>query len=80
MKKAEGLPLNIVIIAIIALLVLVVLVVIFSSSARNFVFGTKSCTGTYSGTCKAQCGEGEAGVSNTDCQKTEATPICCKAI
>ena len=80
MKKGVSLALNTIIIAVIAILVLVVLIVIFSSSARDYVFSTKSCTGTYGGVCKAECEDLEAAYRSTDCKKDDAMPVCCVAI
>ncbi len=54
-KKAQGLPLNVIIIAAIALLVLVVLAVIFLGRSGGFAESTKSCA-TQGGQCLEDCG------------------------
>lgn len=55
-KKAQGLSLNIVIIAAIAIIVLVIMVVIFGGRMRLFGRGISVCEGVCSAT-KAGCGD-----------------------
>ncbi len=45
MKKAQGLSLNVIIIAAIALIVLVLLIVIFSGKIGQFRTGVSTCSG-----------------------------------
>lgn len=77
-KKAQGMPINTIIIAIIALVVLVVLIAIFTGRTAIFGKGTAACPGT----CNYDsCPEGTvlyAGNFTTD--KTGAScagKICC---
>lgn len=72
MKKAQGLPMNVIIIAAIALIVLVVIVVIFTGKARTFTAETGSCA-SQGGKCaqslippQQSCPAGWATISNKD--------------
>jgi len=49
MKKAQGLSLNVIIVAVIALVVLIVLVVIFSGRAKFFSTTTSETAGQFTG-------------------------------
>jgi hypothetical protein len=51
LNKAQGMPLNVIIIAVIALLVLIVLVFIFTGKSTLFKKGVESCEGK-GGICK----------------------------
>ena len=51
-KKAQGLPLNVVIVAALVLIVLVVLVVIFSGRTQKFTEGTEEIEKDFSGWLK----------------------------
>lgn len=53
MKKAQGMPLNVVIIAALGLLVLVVLAIIFAGRSGMFVSQSDRCDTKYKGTCVA---------------------------
>jgi flagellar basal body-associated protein FliL len=55
-KKAQGLSMNVIIIAAIALLVLVVLVAIFTGKMGDFTGGLKDAEGDSSKTCSEQDG------------------------
>ena len=54
-KKAQGISMNVIIIAAIAIIVLVIMVVIFSGRMQLFGKGVSLCEGTCSAT-KAGCG------------------------
>lgn len=71
-KKAQGLPLNVIIIAIILLIVMAVVIYIFVGGATDFDKGLKNCE-SKGGVCKAQCSEGEAGIPSI-CAEGE---LCC---
>lgn len=84
-KKAQGLPLNIVIVAALVLIVLVVLVVIFTGRTQRFTEGTKEVETQYkaasceipgtSRKCMAydgtanQCPDGRIYIGVMDCQE-----------
>jgi len=84
MKKAQGMPLNVIIIAVLVLVVLVVLVIIFGGRIGSFGKGTQATenqfqaskceiagTGRYCGPCNA----GDTEVKGTfDCTQC----CCCK--
>jgi flagellar basal body-associated protein FliL len=73
-KKAQGMSLNVIIIAVIALLVLVVLIFIFMGKTKIFTKETTSCT-SRGGTCETSCAPGYLRQSGTECEKQEL--ICC---
>jgi len=54
-KKAQGLSMNVIIIAAIAIVVLVIMIVIFSSRVQLFGQGTNTCQGTCVA-LKSSCG------------------------
>ena len=64
MKKAQGLPLNVIILAILGLIVLVVLAVIFTKQTGNFSRAS-SCE-SRGGECIAQTG---------DCASVQGKPV-----
>ena len=73
-KKAQGMPVNVIIVAALALMVLVVLVVIFSGKVKLFSESLQSCTAKQ-GQCKpSPCQDNYASISNTECKKPET---CC---
>ena len=72
-KKAQGMSLNVIIIAVIALLVLVVLIFIFMGKTKIFTRETASCT-SRGGECLQSCAPGYLRQSGTDCPEGE---ICC---
>ena len=93
MKKAQGMPMETIIISIIVILVLIVLVFIFIGKFNIFGKTTKSCS-SQGGVCTSvyddvkctllgcSCGSDMVYVSNTDCEGTEkeltkVTSICC---
>jgi len=75
-KKAQGMPVNVIIIAALALIVLVVLVVIFSGRVRIFSITLEDCEAKQ-GSCKTGCDPNtEAKITNVKCPK-EKSAICC---
>ena len=78
MRKAQGLSLNVIIIAAIALIVLVVISVIFASRSQIFGTETRSCTNK-GGTCRDDgCLDNEAKIgdsTNTDCPNECCLPV-----
>jgi hypothetical protein len=83
MKKAQGISMNVIIIAAIALLVLVVIVAIFSGRMgvfnKNLNDNSKNtCEAPY-GACKAACDTGEVQVFGRTCTDT-TKPMCCNKV
>jgi hypothetical protein len=74
MKKAQGLPLNVIIIAIIALIVLAVIIAIFAGKIQLFGKGVSDCKAK-GGECRdfGECKPDEAPVSGL-CGEDK---ICC---
>jgi len=60
-KRAQGLSLNMVIVAAIALIILVIIVAIFTGNLGRFGVGVSACS-TKSGVCKESCVEGETAI------------------
>ena len=83
-RKAQGLPLNVIIVALIGLVVLVILLAIVSGKMK--VFGKKAADcKTKGGECKtkAQCDESTdrfRQIEGTDCDKDNALNVCCLTI
>ena len=77
-EKAQGMPLNMIIIAVILLVVLVVVLSIFSGNIGKFSKDLQSC-GTRSGVCKPDnCGEGEIKIEGVGCPKQNNNEqVCC---
>lgn len=82
-KKAQGLPINLIIIAVIALIVLIVVLAITTGKLKTFGKGISncvarggSCTGTQEGT-GYKCGAGEVYLPGTDCEPNSG---CCQKI
>ncbi|HIH42261.1 TPA: hypothetical protein HA246_01315 [Candidatus Woesearchaeota archaeon] len=82
-KKAQGMPINVIIIAVIALILLVVILAITSGKLKVFGKGTANC--------KAQGGDCEpvtfcvkpkyTDVLGTDCEsRTDGKTLCCIAL
>lgn len=85
MKKAQGISLNVVIVALIAIIVLVVLIVIFSGRTKFFGETIQTCE-SKGGSCRAdtndngQCPTGYIKQLGTDCESRDPnTPLCCTA-
>ena len=58
MKRAQGLPLNTIILAILAIVVLVALILIFSGQINYFYTNSRACPGTCSETLSCDNGVG----------------------
>ena len=76
--KAQGMPLNVIIIAVILLIVLVVILSIFSGNIGKFSKDLQSC-GTRNGQCKPDnCGDGEVKIEGVGCPKSgDKEQVCC---
>lgn len=69
-RKAQGMSLNVIIVAVIALIVLVVLAVIFAGKVKFFGGQTQSTATQYSGQkCKIPGVTAECSSDPADCQK-----------
>lgn|SRR3989338_7540994 len=92
-KKAQGMPINIIIIAAIALIVLVVLVVVFSGKFGKFGTGVDDTANSFKNMCEipgtsrecvssiAQCTPDkgtEIRGKFSDCEKKSSGSICCE--
>mgnify|MGYP001173580196 CR=1 FL=1 len=73
-KKAQGISMNVIIIAAIALLVLVVLSVVFMGRMGIFSSGSADC-GNQGGTCLDECGPGQKAFSGATCEADDQD--CC---
>ncbi|HLD43397.1 MAG TPA: hypothetical protein VJB08_05435, partial [Candidatus Nanoarchaeia archaeon] len=76
MKKAQGLPLNAIVIAALVLIVLVVLILVFTGRIGSFVGGVQNCE-AQGGSCKASCDPTEAPLGDRDQTSCGATAVCC---
>lgn len=84
MKKAQGMSLNVVIIAALVVLVLIVLSVIFIRSSGTFVDRVASCS-VKGGKCAPVCGDmiygtEEYSIPDYDAKCSDASEICCLKI
>lgn len=92
-KKAQGMPLNVIIIAVICLIVLVILVVIFSGKTGKFGKGVDETADSFKNMCEipgtsrecvASIGQCTPGIGNeirgtfSDCEKKGFGSICCE--
>ena len=77
-KRAQGMPVNVIIIAAIALIVLFVLAALFTGKIRGLSQDLESCA-TKQGQCKdSPCGPNEAIVTNAKCDKIGGKEqVCC---
>ena len=76
-KKAQGMPINVIIIAALALIVLFVLIYIFTSQSGKTVSTLESCAGV-GGRCTEEgrmCLDNEVEKTNSKCPKD--TQKCC---
>ena len=79
-KRAQGMPINVIIIAALALIVLVVLAVIFTGRVKIFSESLQSCAAKqgsceqYRGTQPKCPSSNQAVITNTDCEKNK---VCC---
>lgn len=92
-KRAEGLSMNIIIIAALAIIVLLILVLIFTGQIKVFTGTLRSCTDmggkcvsssdcspTASGKTECRCpSEGMVKLPNGDCGANSGS-VCCKQI
>ena len=76
MKKAQGISLNVIIIAAIALLVLVVLSVIFLGRTGMFARKTADCL-QQGGTCKVSCDTTAGEIPYTSYTCDTEGEVCC---
>ena len=84
-KKAQGLPMNVIIIAALAIVVLVVIIVIFTGRVQLFGRGLGACDGQCAAN-RAQCPADYAAIPTKNCDDNgDGTPeikgagFCCKA-
>ncbi len=79
MKKAQGLSVNIIIIAAIALVVMVIVVMIFAGKMSGFVDTSESCSSS-NGQCvpSEDCDEQYQKIIDADCENEDH--ICCLTI
>ncbi|MBT5021366.1 hypothetical protein HOK51_10110 [Candidatus Woesearchaeota archaeon] len=78
-KKAQGLSLNVIIIAVLALIVLVILVMALTGKMSVFNRGASDCV-SKGGTCKpvtVGCNSFEQPLLGTNCAKLEPSQQCC---
>ena len=83
-KKAQGMPINVIIVATLALIVLVVLTVMFTGRTKIFAETLQSCAAKQ-GQCEAGplcSGNNKVVIANTNCPETEQDKkekrnICC---
>jgi hypothetical protein len=76
-SKAQGMSMNVIIIAALAIIVLIILVVVMTGKFNLFGTTTRSCS-AQGGECKEECGDGEAKMHFTDCKDiNEDLPVCC---
>lgn len=78
MTKAQGLSLNVVVIAALGIIVLVILVIIFSGKADLFGKSLTNCQ-EKGGTCSGSCGPEDYVIKNTNCNndKDLTNDLCC---
>ncbi len=78
MKKAQGMSLNIIIVAVIALVILVVLILSFTGKWKVFGKSTVACEGKGAGAqCLPKCADGFLTDRNTDCPSRIPNSVCC---
>jgi hypothetical protein len=77
-RKAQGMSLNVIVIAVLVLIIMVVLVVMFGSKVKFFGTSTVSCANKGAGAvCKATCSEDELTHRGTECDKLNPAQLCC---
>ena len=83
-KKAQGMPLNTIIIAMIVLIVLVVLIYFFTVKFKGFGEGVEDCKVKTGEDCKSQpcseLGRGYVEIDNTNCDEEQGQHCCLKII
>lgn len=77
-KRAQGMPVNVIIIAAIALVVLFVLVALFTGKIRGLSQDLENCS-TKQGRCARECEPNEAVASGkcSDAEEKEGKKKCC---
>ncbi|MEK6943187.1 MAG: hypothetical protein AABX00_03945 [Nanoarchaeota archaeon] len=81
-RKAQGMPLNVIIIAALGLIVLVILAVMFSGESKKFSAGISSCAAKQ-GTCQQKACDDEQVTINGVCpEKGQSTDLkyCCAKV
>jgi len=79
-RRAQGMPINVIIIAVLALIVLVVLVAIFTGRIKIFSEGLQSCAAKQGHCVDKPCGPNEATITRTNCpegDRDNKRTICC---
>jgi len=82
MKKAQSMPMNVIIVAALALIVLIILAVVFMNKMGGFVKETDTCTNN-GGSCvveKDGCGQYQVEKTGDVNYKCEKGKICCVGI
>ena len=81
MKRAQGISINVIVIAAVALLVLVVLAAVFLGRFGGFSAESSSCK-SQGGTCQGACPTGTTEFSAASCEPTAggSSQRCCLAI
>jgi len=68
-KKAQGMSLNVIIIAVIALIILVVMILIFTGKTKMFGKSTSDTAADFTGDkCKVPGTNSDCSYSQTDCE------------
>ena len=79
-KKAQGMSINVIIIAVLALLVLVVLAFIFTGKIGQFTQATANCESISGNTCEYTCSSAYVEDSTRGCFDEDNEPtgkVCC---
>lgn len=77
-RKAQGMPINVIIIAALALFVFVVLIIIFTGKIGPLARDLESCAAKQGRCDPAGCWSNEATVPNAKCDKKDnKDQICC---
>ena len=81
MKKAQGMPINVIIIAVLALIVLVIMGVLFAKRTSIFAGALDSCSAKQ-GHCQPSCGEGSSKIIANCPEKGDDSKntVCCITI
>lgn len=82
-KKAQGMSINVIIIAVLALLVLVVLAFIFTGKIGKFTQATANCESISGNECEYTCSSGYVKDSTRGCFDKDNEPtgeVCCVPI
>jgi hypothetical protein len=79
-KKAQGMPLNVIIIAVLGLIVLVILAVMFTGKSREFSAGISSCSAKQ-GKCQIPaCGDDQVTIDGKCDPKKDTGANCCAKV